>query len=102
VLKRSRGLIAKIMTFYVSGASVYGLWVFVLLLFRASCPFTSCPEIIIRSSVLDVVTAILPDKPFYAIVLAIGRGLLWLPNLLVSLFGTSQTQFYALLDQLLP
>jgi hypothetical protein len=70
---------------YWTVAFAYGLWVFVLAGFRA-CGISSCPDLpIYDSRILNFLLALLPDQTPYALLIAIGRGGMWLPNLLISL-----------------
>ena len=110
-------VISRAFSVYFSIGLLYGLWVFVLTGFRA-CGVSWCAELpVYHSRILNVLLEVLPDQSPYAFSIALGRALLWLPNMLLALVGhNGQTfltwllvrdvmpmpEFYAAVGSLLP
>lgn len=71
MVKRTLSILRKLGTGYLFVALTYGLWAFVLLQFRECGPFgTSCTPFITQMATLFI---------------AVTRGLLWLPNLVIAI-----------------
>ena len=109
--------IRSIFQFYAIGAMAYGLWTFLFLGLREACIISFCePLPRLNSTILNVLLTLLPDQTVFAVLIGIGRGLAWLPNLLLSLFtprlsffdwlflrdAMEMGSFYQLLDRFLP
>ena len=79
---------------YIVGVGIYGLWVFIILGFRESCILSQCaPLPHFNSNILNIVLSVLPDQAPFAVILAIGRGIFWLPNFLLSVLTDKLTFF---------
>ncbi|MEY9198462.1 hypothetical protein ABIA16_003578 [Sinorhizobium fredii] len=93
-LKRLFQSIGWVVSIYLSIAMAYGLWVMVVLQFRTCGLLSSCPDLpTYPSRVVNVALAFLPDIALYSILIAIGRGLAWLPNLILAVGGYQGQRF---------
>jgi hypothetical protein len=116
-MRRILSTVGSIFSAYLAVGFAYGLWVFVVLGFSESCNFTTCSELPhYHSRILNIALALLPDQTPYAVLIGVDRGIAWLPNLLLSLYGTygltfmdwllvrdvlPMRDFYAVLDSIL-
>lgn len=79
---------------YLSVGFAYGLWAMVVLQFRTCGIFASCPDLPqYPSRILTLALAVLPDVLPYSMLIAIGRGLMWLPNLVLAIAGYKNLSF---------
>jgi hypothetical protein len=84
----------SIVGLYLSGGVAYGLWVLVVLQFRTCGIFSSCPDLpAFPSRIINAVLAFMPDAVLYSLLIAIGRGITWLPNLVMALIGYDDQSF---------
>lgn len=84
---------------YFGIGTAYGIWVAIVLQYRTCGFLVSCPELPSYPSwILNVLLAFFPNAVPYSILIGIGRGLTWLPNLIGSFLGIDG---YTFLDWLL-
>lgn len=84
----------RVVAWYLSLGFGYGLWVMIVLQFKACGMFASCPDLpSYPSTIVNVLLTVLPDALPYSVFIAIGRGITWLPNLLLALSGFQGASF---------